>query len=289
MPYFLIKGEFHLFYQGKRHVGSQPDGDSVWFKPKNPRNLKDIGGRQAEVNAGGFVQLRFEGIDALELHFRGAHQERQWAARARDFTLNQLGFSSVEYSGEKMLSIKTASPHPRVGYILTRAIDPYGRPVSFVYAGASNHKDGKQVFLDVKALNKSINAKLAEVGNAFPAFYTGLPTDLRSRINALARSARKRGFWPDDRTLKPTTIADLAKLEELVLWPKLFRRLVTYFKDGNKGVAKFEEWLRADKDRDDVLWIVPKSELGNLHDVIHLAGEKLSLRYSPKDLIVVPR
>jgi len=289
MPYFLIKGEFHLFYQGKRHVGSQPDGDSVWFKPKNPGNLKDVGGRKAEVNPGGFVQLRFEGIDALELHFRGAHQERQWAAKARDFTLGQLGFSSVEYSGEKMLSVKTASPHPRAGYILTRAIDPYGRPVSFVYAGASNHKDGKQVFLDVKTLNKSINAKLAQSGNAFPAFYTGLPTDLRSRINALARSARKRGFWPDDKTLKPTTIADLAKLEELVLWPKVFRRLVSYFKDGNKGVAKFEEWLRADKDRDDVLWIVPNSELGNMHDVIIVSGGKLSLRYSPEDLIVVPR
>jgi len=145
------------------------------------------------------------------------------------------------------------------------------------------------VFLDVKTLNKSINAKLAQSGNAFPAFYTGLPTDLRSRINALARSARKRGFWPDDKTLKPTTIADLAKLEELVLWPKVFRRLVSYFKDGNKGVAKFEEWLRADKDRDDVLWIVPNSELGNMHDVIIVSGGKISLRYSPEDLIVVPR
>ena len=33
MPYRLVKGEFHLFYQADRHVGSQPDGDSIWFRP----------------------------------------------------------------------------------------------------------------------------------------------------------------------------------------------------------------------------------------------------------------
>ena len=30
MAYRLIKGEFHLFYQGKREVEGQPDGDSLW-------------------------------------------------------------------------------------------------------------------------------------------------------------------------------------------------------------------------------------------------------------------
>lgn len=45
----------------------------------------------------------------------------------------------------------------------------------------------------------------------------------------------------------------------------LFRRLVSYFKVRNVGVAKFEEWLR--DGHDDELWIVSEAELGNLHDM----------------------
>ena len=41
MSYRLIEGEFHLFYRRQRHVGSRPDGDSVWFKPTKPNLLRD--------------------------------------------------------------------------------------------------------------------------------------------------------------------------------------------------------------------------------------------------------
>ena len=72
MAYRLIEGEVRLFYRSTRLVGSRPDGDSAWFKPNNPNLLLDVGQRDAELNKGGFAQLRFEGIDALELHFPGS-------------------------------------------------------------------------------------------------------------------------------------------------------------------------------------------------------------------------
>jgi hypothetical protein len=42
MGYNLVKGEFSLFYNINRHVGSRPDGDSIWFKPNklNERSIK---------------------------------------------------------------------------------------------------------------------------------------------------------------------------------------------------------------------------------------------------------
>lgn len=59
MPYRLVKGKFHLSYQGERHVGSQPDGDTVWFKPEIPKNLDNLDHRSAKLNGGGCTQLRF--------------------------------------------------------------------------------------------------------------------------------------------------------------------------------------------------------------------------------------
>lgn len=77
MAYKLFRGEFHLFYQASnRRVGSEPDGDTIWFKPdKKPLLAKfaplgpDGKPRRAQFNGSGFlVPLRFEGIDSIKLH-----------------------------------------------------------------------------------------------------------------------------------------------------------------------------------------------------------------------------
>lgn len=58
-----------LFYQGnKRRLSAHPDGDSIWFKPQSKQHLANLDDRNVEFYNGGFVQLGFEGIDALELH-----------------------------------------------------------------------------------------------------------------------------------------------------------------------------------------------------------------------------
>lgn len=293
MPYRLVKGEFHLFYKKQKRVGSQPDGDSVWFKPEDRALLGKLGDgkRDADFNAGGFVQLRLEAIDALELHFRGSHQHLDFATKARNFALNAIGFRNVEFSEGEGLSVRNAEPHPIPGYILTKAIDPDGRPVSFVFAEKTSRTSGNNVFLDVLWMSRSINAKLAEAGWAYPAFYEGLPTDLRNHFNALARAAwgTKRGFWGKDKTLKGAKAADLASLESLAIWPKLYRRLLAYFKDKNSGLANFDHWLRAATSRDDKLWILSEARAGHLHSVIKISRNTIKLTHPPEDLILVPR
>lgn len=293
MPYRLIKGSFHLFYSGAddRHVGAQPDGDSAWFRPNHPQHLVDLDGRSAEFNKGGFCQLRFEAIDALELHFQGAKQNHTASVAARRFLVTELGFHAVTYSDGKGLAVRTASPHPRVGHILTRTVDPYGRPVSFVFSGATSRADGSEVWLDTAMLNTTVNARLAQSGNTYPSFYSGLPRDLRDRVAELADSAWQagRGLWPHDKTMSGVRITDLSDLQALAVWPKLFRRLVKYFREGNDGLAGFDTWLRADSDRDDELWIISEGTLGNLHDVLEIAGNQLAMKYWPEDLVIVPR
>jgi hypothetical protein len=299
MAYRLVKGTFELFYSGEtnQHVGSKPDGDTVRFVPDNPNLLKNfslvdsIDPRDADFKGGGAVSLRFEAIDALELHYKGSQQNDQGARAARELMLEEVGFQSVTYSGQNSTVVQTASPHPIRGYILTRSIDPYGRVVSFIFTGTANRPDGSDVFLDTTMMDKSINAKMAKTGQAYAAFYDTLPTDLRNRTTDLVNSAweHDKGVWVNDVSMNGATTSNQSQLEMLTLWPKLFRRLTDYFRDGNQGLAGLDSWLRADITRDDILWIIPLNEKGNLHDVITITGNKISLKYWPEEMVIQPR
>jgi endonuclease YncB( thermonuclease family) len=295
MPgYRRIKGDFVLFYQGpQRQVGAQPDGDSVWFRPRNPADLADIDGRSADLNGGGCAQLRIEAIDALELHYSGSHQKRDLALAARDVMTSLLG-TTVTYSGGEGLSVRTAAPHPIPGYICTRSIDPYGRPVSFAFVGNVAGPDRQDAFWVKPALlRQSLNFELVKRGHAYPTFYTGLPVDLRDTILEAANTAweNDRGLWPSDRSMNGASIPGLEALENVAIWPKLYRRLRTYFKDegATAGLGKLDQWLRADPDRDDPLYIISRAEFGNLHDVLRVRGNRIAMKYWPEDMIIVPR
>ncbi|MCB9110830.1 MAG: hypothetical protein H6634_06240 [Anaerolineales bacterium] len=68
MKYLLIKGSMHV-------VGYSPDGDSMMFKAANPAMWDGLENENKEIftekltKENGAVQLRLEGIDALETHF----------------------------------------------------------------------------------------------------------------------------------------------------------------------------------------------------------------------------
>lgn len=294
MGYRVVTGEFRLSYQGERHVGGRPDGDSIWFKPDHKKTLDDLEGRDAELNGGGCAQLRLEGIDALELHYPGAwHQRLPQCTDARDELLKQAGFKNVLFapSDRVATAVQDSTPDSVRGYIVTRAIDPYGRPVSFAFIGKAPAKDGGEVWLDVARMNKSLNIDVLAAGHAYPAFYTGLPTDLRKRLIAVADAAAKakRGVWKVDQTNTGAAMSNATQLQGHAVWPKLYRRLIKYFLDGNSGLSKFDGWLRADSERDDKLWIVSQAEFGNMHDIVEVKASKIRMKYVPKDLIIVPR
>ena len=68
MEYYLIKGQFHV-------IQYSPDGDSIMFKADNPKtwdkivtNYREVFNKKLEEKDG-VVQLRLQGIDALETHY----------------------------------------------------------------------------------------------------------------------------------------------------------------------------------------------------------------------------
>jgi endonuclease YncB( thermonuclease family) len=310
MSYKLVEGEVRLFYQSTRLVGSRPDGDSVWFKPDNPDLLSNIGGRAADFNKGGFAQLRFEGIDALELHYPGdAHQLLGPALAARDFLLAALGFDldKIEYAPTDGVptAISDSAPVKVRASIMTRAIDRYGRPVVFVFAGNAPERSGSQVFLDARRLDQSLNSALLRTGQAYPAFYTarqlygrrvgGLPGDLRKYLTLLAVSAGMtgRGVWQHDASAREVRVTSRDDLTNLAIWPKLYRRLVKYFDDQNadhSDLRGFIDWLRDDRsERDDFVIVLPIGELLNLSDILTVTETTIRLDYAPSELVVIPQ
>jgi endonuclease YncB( thermonuclease family) len=62
MGLFLIQGTFHV-------VGYSPDGDSIRFRASNFANWDLLGPGIREINSRQHMQLRLQGIDALETHY----------------------------------------------------------------------------------------------------------------------------------------------------------------------------------------------------------------------------
>lgn len=293
MPYKVIHGTFALVYYSNRRVGSQPDGDSVWFKPKNRNHLERLGSRKIDYNKGGYVQLRFEAIDALELHYKGSHQHPKMSIKTRDFLLSNIGFTDIKYSGKlnPRLTVASATPPSIPGYILTKDAGPHRRPISFVFTGSSDVVDGNEIWLTSDHIRTSLNAKLAKNGYVYPAFYTGLPLDLRNVISSLCDDARSNNLnvWSVDQSKTGFQVEHLEDIEEISIWPKLYRRLIRFFKETSLNIEDFKSWLRSDLDNDDQIYFFEENSLGRLHNLLEIDGNTIKMKYYPNQFMIVPK
>lgn len=180
--YTLIKGTFHV-------VGFSPDGDSLMFRANNPKNWEKFNTTHRDIfnerllQNGGAVQLRLQGIDALETHYspsslptpvhlkererdalqrpkpKSYHQPELYAGKATAVFLQYLGVNRVEWasrwghswidkawiqSGRKENLVEDKLQDSIPGYIITRDIERKGRPISWVFAGKTRSRDGTQ-------------------------------------------------------------------------------------------------------------------------------------------------
>jgi endonuclease YncB( thermonuclease family) len=277
MPFILIKGTFHV-------VGYAPDGDSVKFHASKSTLWSKLDGPQVKLDTRGNAQLRFEGIDTLETHYKGRHQPTDPANAATDFTLAAIGITDVEWGPKRG---RVTSAHDNVpGYILTRAAEKYHRPVSFVFAGTTSKADGSAVRLDPALLRKSINHKLAAAGHAYPTYYEGLFADLRNTLTAAVVAARNghKGLWPDDRTAGVTVSGLAAITDKHPILPKLFRRLADHLKTG-QPLATFKQKLAQNPEK---VLIVSQSHFTHFDTVIAVKGKRVGLTVPPEDLVFAP-
>jgi Lamin Tail Domain len=297
VSYTLLRGAFVIRYPDLPRQGPEPDGDTVKFTPDSPaliETLPRISGRAPDINARG-ISVRLEAIDTLETHFSETHQELLGANAARDALLAHLGFTGVEFWPDLPNKVQAADQDVVRGHVLSNGIDANGRMIGFVFPGDPVGLDGSSVFVDEALVDLSVNALLLAAGHAYPAFYGTLPASLRTHLGGSSRAARgaepPAGLWPRSTADPdgPAAIADLDALEQLVVWPKLFRRIVPYFAAGFTDFDGFDAWLRADPvHRDDELFLLDRLEPGNIHDVVSGAGGQIQLTVWPEDFIISP-
>lgn len=298
MPYTLIKGSFHIHYPDRPLNGPEPDGDTIKFQPVNRDLIANLPrpNQAARFTQSGMTSIRFEGIDALETHFdvegQAFHQKLDLALAARDALLAEAGFGEVRFFEQRPFKVESVQNHPARGYILSNGLDTYGRTIAFVFTGEHPAVDGSQIFVTGEMLDASLNVFMLREGHAYAAFYLSLPVELREHLHGIARQARMAGagLWPQATatTKLAAEIPELAVLQQLVIWPKLFRRLAPYFTQGYTDFDALDVWLRADpRNRDDRL-LLPHLELGNMHDMIVEEGTHIRLAYAPEDVVIVP-
>jgi len=277
MPYTIIKGAFHV-------IGSSPDGDSVRFKAKNHSNWIQLSGRRVRKNRKNHVQLRFEGIDAPETHYKNQHQPLGVADASTDFMLEQAGITNVMWGPSHRFV--TAADDGTPGFVLSRAIGKNFRPICFLFSGDIDYKDGSDVHLDEDLLKQSINYRMIEQGYAYPEFYPELFHDLRKAMTRAVREARERklGVWALDAT-SGVTVDTLRKItDEFMIFPKLFRRLVTHLKSHPtvEGFKKLQERYR------EPVLDLSRHHFTHFDNLIFQQGSKVGLIVHPEDLVFDP-
>lgn len=276
MPFFVVRGTFHI-------EGYSPDGDSVRFRAEDEGNWARLSGPAVDLNARRHAQLRFEGIDTLETHYRNAHQPLALATGALEHLLEGLGITGVEWNEERTRVEKAEDGTE--GYVLSRAVEKNGRPVAFVYAGAPPEADGSEVFLDADRVRGSLNYRSLREGFAYPTYYEGLFPDLRQEMSEVVAQARaaSSGVWAEDRTNEGFEVEGLESVtEEHVILPKLFRRLAEYLEAGGGGASGFKEFLEAKAEE---IIIISTVHPTHLDTVVEVRENVVRMTEPPENLI----
>ena len=288
---------YHLAIPGKFVVvGKQPDGDSVRFVAENAAQYRDLrNGHRARVSSDGSVQLRFEAIDAPEVHYGTAAQPLGPEARAA--ALQWLGFRNVRFADDG-ITVTSARPASVPGLIMSKAVEINGRPVSYVLRAEDAPVRGRGwKTVDRRVLAATLNQHLIQTGDVYPTFYTSTPRQHRQILRALAVEARIEGagVWALDSTWQ-FVLEDQRSIgpEGALILPKLFRRATDYLKDRADGFAgTFPEWIldastTPYRDENDGVVVDERLEV-HLADLVQQRNRRIQFQADPLDIVFVEK
>ncbi|MEN9517953.1 MAG: hypothetical protein RLZZ381_541 [Cyanobacteriota bacterium] len=259
MPFLTIKGVFNP-------QSGIPDGDSVRFLADDDSLFDRLEG-QVEFKSDGEVQLRYEGIDALE------------KAAIKPFSSDAT---------QRNLELLGGEENGLPGYILSSQVEKNGRPVCFVFTGDPADADGSEVILEAELLQKSVNYQLLIEGFVYPLFYDTLYQELRDRLVEAVKVARQEelGIWKKDGSNKGFTVkppVNLAQLEPI--FPKLWRRLETFYRRSSNQDKTAKQFLESLAQGDDRLFTIPDRRSIKFSTALEVKGNKLKLKYKPEEMI----
>ena len=282
-----------------------PDGDTIAFAMDEDQRGEWIWpneetGRFPKFNKQFQTSIRFEAIDALEMHYEipnvypgtNVHQPLDLARAARDRMLRICGFDLTHVTETANLTLKDPDKQKKSATIAYREIDPYGRVVAFIFVEDMGFKvddSHPTVFLEPKQLSRSVNVQLLREGLVYPTFYGSLYPELREPLVKITQQARgdKLGVWLRDvMAFTSSRKPGLSEVEDLVMLPKIFRRLSTHIAS-NGALSNFKGYLGEIKD---IAVDTRQIRLTNLQSFIAINDEgsgryTLRLLRNPEELI----
>ena len=276
--YKVIAGTFHV-------KGFQPDGDSIRFQANDPKNWDFFKSDTDNDKKEKRKQLRVESIDALETHYEGYHQPRPFALAALESLLEMLGIRSVIYSLSLTQIVDADDGKP--GFVASASVDRFGRPVSYVFPKSAKLTDGAEMDSSTLPIEDSLNFLLAREGLVYPTFYKSTDRIFAQKIRDVVSRARrtKRGIWSIDKT-PDFTLYDIRTLQEdILILPKLFRRLVGFF-DRYSDFSQLGDYLARQKDKLE-LWDGTKKN--SLAELMKISGRRIQLKTPPEDILFNPK
>lgn len=260
--YTLIKGSFHV-------VGQSPDGDSLKFRAANAMLWDKVQTENRDMfiknfkEDAGVVQLRLEGIDALETHYtppkppnsnykpKGFSQPEDFGRLSTNAFLDFLGVKDVKwrtfgrntYISQATINgtfVKTKLTDNIAGYIVTGDMELNGRPVSWVFVGDTDLDDGSTISKEklAKLVPKSANYHLLRTGMVYPLFFSTLPAVARSVLaeavkEALVNAAKNPSLpsiWLIDYSVRGLEITSIKMLvESHSIYPYIFRKIIKHY------------------------------------------------------------
>lgn len=238
------------------------DNQSAYRKTKIFYDASVVGKSKAKLVKNNKIKVRFQGIDAPELHYKATPLQsnpdvtpsirKEYNKKNKEFRQNLS--ESAAFALRKFLkSIHTTIVNCEVlSYNVENpreVVDTYGRFVANV---------------NVKKKNKTydLNVWLAKEGWVFPTFYTSMsPGEMDELLNAAKKGKKKNRVWKYLRTdtgkfrytqqfRKNVTDFSLGEDNGVLVMPKIFRRQVCYEMQKKVGLftGKIAEFLTKSKD-----------------------------------------
>jgi endonuclease YncB( thermonuclease family) len=278
MRYKVIKGSFYV-------SGYSPDGDSIRFQADNQEHWDFFEWKQKKNKNQKKKQLRFEAIDALETHYEESHQPRSFGVAALEVLLKMLGIDKVIYN--IAITKITSATDGTTGFIASTALDIYDRPISLVFSEDTHLEDGQVLSAAGLPLDLSINLKLLKLGLVYPTFYSSMEQKLINIFSRTTKKARnnKIGVWALDKTHDFTLWNKDTIQNDIVILPKIFRRLTCFFIKESNYDALYD-YLK--KTGDKVL-ISSTGEKKKLYEIMQIEGRRIKFFEKPEDLIFDPK
>ncbi len=270
----IIKGAFHV-------KGYQPDGDSIRFKADNDANWNFFPNADTDKKK----QLRIEAIDALETHYEGYHQPMPFALAALEKLLALIGIKNVKYSLSVTHIVDADDETP--GFIASTGMDRYKRPISFLFPADAPLTDGAILDIGQLPLEQSVNYLLLREGLVYPTFYTSTEPLVVDKFRTAVQRAKigGRGLWAIDRTPDFTLWDTRTIQDDIMILPKLFRRLVGFF-DRYQDFNELHDYMVRQQDD---LQLINNPTPRSLSSLMTIKGRRLKLKKPVEDILFSPK